>query len=43
VFPKKDRAENKIDAALAAMFALNQYLADYGRVCVYDERGLIAI
>jgi len=43
VFPKKERAENKIDAALAAMFALNQYLADYGRICVYDERGLIAI
>lgn len=43
VYPKKDRPENKIDAALASMFALNQYLADYGRVCVYDERGLIAI
>lgn len=43
IYPRKERAENKIDGAVAAMMAMNRYLADYGRSCVYEERGLIAI
>ena len=43
IFPRKEHPANKIDGALAAMFAMHRYLADYGRACVYEERGLIAI
>jgi phage terminase large subunit-like protein len=43
VFPRKERQENKIDGPMAVLYAMNRYLIEYGRSCVYEERGLIAI
>jgi phage terminase large subunit-like protein len=43
VYPHKERYENKIDGAVAAMMAMHRYMAEYHRGCVYTERGLLAI
>ena len=40
VFPRKERAANKIDGAVAAIMALNRWLARPSGASVYDSEGL---
>jgi phage terminase large subunit-like protein len=44
VYPRKERVENKIDAAIAAIMALGKCMFDEGEgASVYEERGLLLL
>lgn len=43
IFPRKARAEKKIDAAVALIVAMSRAMYGAGGGSIYDERGLVAV
>lgn len=43
VYPKKERAENKIDPAITAIMALGRAMVSESKTSVYEDRGILTI